>query len=167
MISMEDRLSEVVSSPRALDRRISRSATIVLNANIAEVFPLFGPIREKEWAEGWNPEIIYSLDPLVEEGMIFRTPGNEEDYLWVLTKYSPDHHVVVYTVHTSTRVWFIRVECKPAGNKTSATVTYTYTALTKEAIELNRSALRKMFASDLRDWEEAINIYLRRATRQD
>ena len=165
MISMEVSLPETTRSSPVTDRRVSRSATIMLNAKIDEVFPLFGPIREMEWAEGWNPEIIYSIDPLVEEGMIFRTSGNEEAYIWVLSKYSPDDHFVEYTVHTSARIWFIRVVCKSAGDKTSARVTYTYTALTEAAIEQNRKALSKMFEYDLKDWEEAINTYLARPVR--
>jgi hypothetical protein len=136
----------------------------MLKDDVHTVFPLFGPVREMEWAEGWNPEIIYSKDPLIEEGMIFRTKGDQEDCIWVLTTYSPDTYLVVYTVHTSTRVWFIRVECKPSGDRTSATVTYTYTAITEEAIEQNGAALTKMFEFDLKDWEEAINIYLQQLT---
>jgi hypothetical protein len=150
-----------------VDRRVSRSAEIVLSAPVEDVFPLFGPIREKEWADGWNPEIVYSNDPLAEQGMIFRTKGIEEDYIWVLTRYMPERHFVEYTVHTSVRIWFIRVECKPAGSRTSATITYTYTALAGHATELNRSAIERMFEFDLKDWEDAINIYLRKQSPAD
>jgi hypothetical protein len=42
-------------------KRISRSSTITLNAPLEKVFPLFGPIKEMEWAEGWQPEIMYTF----------------------------------------------------------------------------------------------------------
>jgi hypothetical protein len=140
--------------------RISRSATIVLKASIDKVFPLFGPVREKEWARGWQPEIIYSDTNLAEEGMIFSTKGSEEKYVWVMSKYAPDSHTVEYTVHTSQRIWFILVVCESFNGLTKAKITYTYTALTDLAIELNRTSLAKMFALDLQDWEEEINYYL-------
>lgn len=41
-------------------KRISRTSTITLNSSLETVFPLFGPVKEMEWAEGWQPEIIYS-----------------------------------------------------------------------------------------------------------
>jgi len=145
---------------KGVNLRISRSATLSLNADIDKVFPLFGPVLEKEWAYSWDPEIIFSGTDLVEEGMIFRTKGEEEHYTWVVTKYQPDNYIVEYTVNTSTRIWFILVACKQAGSKTLAKVTYTYTGLTGKGMELNRAALAKMFEFDLRDWEDAINFYL-------
>src|SRR5262245_10342915 len=53
--------------------RISRTATFRAEGPIDKVFPLFGPVLEKEWCWGWNPEILYSTSPLIEEKMIFRT----------------------------------------------------------------------------------------------
>jgi hypothetical protein len=32
--------------------------------------------------------------------------------------------------------------------------------LTEEGIQMNQAALGKMFAQNLKDWEEAINFYL-------
>jgi hypothetical protein len=34
--------------------RITKSAAIFLNDRILNVFPLFGPVREMEWADGWS-----------------------------------------------------------------------------------------------------------------
>jgi hypothetical protein len=144
--------------------RISKCSSITLNAPIEKVFPLFGPVMEKEWAEGWDPEIIYSESDLVEEHMIFRTKAHhssEDRYTWVITQFNPQQHQLEYTVSTSNRIWFIRVQCKPQGVKTLADVCYTYMGLTELGNELNREALKKMYALDLRDWEEAINYYLK------
>jgi hypothetical protein len=142
--------------------RISRSASFIVDGKIEDVFPLFGPVREKEWAEGWDPEIIFSTNNLVEEHMIFQTKvsSGEKVYTWVITQFDPVKYLVEYTASTTNRIWFIRVQCKAAGESTSATVTYTYTGLTPEGNELNRNALGKMYINDLRDWQEAINYYL-------
>jgi hypothetical protein len=140
--------------------RISRSSTIMLNAPITEVFPLFGPIREKDWAYGWNPEVLFSKSPLVEEKMIFRTPAADGPYTWVVTRYEPARHLVEYLVSAQARVWFIAVSCKAQQQMTVASVTYTYTGLTAEGNAINEKAMQEMFRHDLRDWEEAINHYL-------
>jgi len=150
--------------------RVQKSASFVVNTTIEKAFPLFGPIREKEWTAGWEPQIIYSVNPEVEEHMIFKTSGNhhgEGEYLWVLSQYNPKDYFVEYTVSTSQRLWFISVRCRPRGNSTSVTVTYTYTGLTEEGNQLNKLALDKMYAHNLKDWEEAINYYLATGKRKE
>src|SRR5688572_15408114 len=113
--------SNTVSQTSFTPERISQSATIALEADIAIVFSLFGPILEKKWAHGWEPEIIYSTSRLVEEYMIFRTraPHPSEDYFtWVVTQYEPEKYLIEYTVSTLHRIWFIRVECSQRGPMT-------------------------------------------------
>jgi hypothetical protein len=143
--------------------RVQKSASFVVNAVVEKAFPLFGPVREKEWAAGWEPQIIYSTDPLIEEHMVFKTKGahkNEEEYLWTMTQFKPQDYFIEYTVSTANRIWFISVKCAPDGETTRVTVTYSYTGLTELGNQLNRAAIDKMYAHNLRDWEEAINFYL-------
>jgi len=150
--------------------RVQKTASFVVNTAIEKAFPLFGPIREKEWTAGWEPQIIYSVNPEVEEHMIFKTSGKhhgEEEYLWVLSQYNPKDYFIEYTVSTSQRLWFISVRCRPKGSNTSVTVTYTYTGLTEEGNQLNKLALDKMYAHNLKDWEEAINYYLFTGKRKE
>jgi hypothetical protein len=139
--------------------RINRSATILLHHHIAKVFPLFGPIREMEWAEGWSPEILYGHNE-AEEHMVFRTKNNGEFYQWVITQYRPEDFAIEYTVSAPERVWFIRVECKPYQHETLATITYSYIGLSEQGHNKNREGMEKIFAHNLSDWEEAINHYL-------
>ena len=143
--------------------RISRSAEITVDAPIKIAFPLFGPIREKEWADGWNPEILYANSDL-EKHMIFTTPSQYEDeiqYTWILTGLFTDIYKVEYTVSTRERIWFITVQCIDAGDKTNARITYTYTGLTDQGNRRNEESLKRMFRSNLQDWQDAINYYLK------
>ena len=140
--------------------RVQKSATFQVNAPIEKVFPLFGPIREKEWAAGWEPQIIYSTNLEVEEHMIFKTSAKhhgEGEYLWVVTQFKPNDFFIEYTVSTAQRIWFISVKCETADKNTKVTVTYIYTGLTEQGNNLNKPALEKMYAHNLKDWEEAIN----------
>jgi hypothetical protein len=142
--------------------RIERTASFVVNAPVDKSFPLFGPIREKEWAAGWEPSVLLSKDILIEEHMIFQTNGQEGEgnYTWAVTTFQPEKHLVEYTVFTSERIWFIRVACEAVGEKTNATVSYAYTGLTEEGNRKNKLAIEKMYANNLNDWEKAINHYL-------
>lgn len=145
--------------------RIQRSATIHLDAPIDKAFPLFGPIREKDWAYGWNPHVIYPKDTLVEKHMVFQTQGglhgSPERYTWVIVNYEPAQSTIEYMVSSSDRLWFITVSCEPSISGTDVTVIYSYTGLTEEGCRKNELAITDMYAHDLKDWEEALNHYLK------
>lgn len=145
--------------------KISKEATIILDSKIEEVFPLFGFWEEKKWAYGWNPKLIYPEKPIMQEGTVFTTESAFEDeasYNWIVSKFIPEQYMAEYTNSTKNRIWVIKVQCESiANNKTSATVSYTYIALNKKGIECNQIALNEIFNNDLKDWEQAINHYLK------
>lgn len=159
-----------IPSVSQLVQRVSRTATFQVNNSVEKVFPLFGPIREKEWAVGWNPEIIYSAHPEVELHMIFKTKGNyadEPEYLWMITQYDPHVHKIEYTVSTINRIWFITVQCEQKVPYTRVTVTYSYTGLNETGNNRNTEMLERMFIHNLQDWQHAIQHYLNTATNKN
>ena len=142
--------------------RISRTSAIVLQGMPDEVFPLFGPIREREWAPGWDPTIIYPGGVLAEAQMVFTARSHHADEgesTWTISRYDPGHGFIEYTVFVPGRLWTIAIRCEPgrADRTTRAEVTYTYTGVTEEGRRLNEAALERMFHRDLNDWEEQIN----------
>ncbi|MCX6143191.1 MAG: hypothetical protein NTZ35_08225 [Ignavibacteriales bacterium] len=144
--------------------RLSRTATIILNGAVEKVFPLFGAIEEKKWADGWNPSILFPKSEQIEEGMVFTTQGHdhgESNYAWIVSRCKVENHLIEYIVSTANRYWVIDIECAASSkDHTNATVRYTYTGLTELGNEINRHAIKKMFERDLKDWEEAMNHYL-------
>jgi hypothetical protein len=54
----------------------TQSFTIVLRASVAEVTPLFGPVREAEWAPGWTPHFLHLPEGAQREGIIFTTSAS-------------------------------------------------------------------------------------------
>jgi len=145
--------------------RLFKSATITLNGPIGKVFPLFGALEEKKWADGWNPIVMYPTSEKLEEGMVFTTPAHghgETAYAWIVSKYQPDNHLIEYIVSTTNRYWVISIKCRASSDtETEATVSYTFTGLTPLGNEINKHAIGKMYERNLQDWEEAINYYLK------
>ena len=148
----------------------SKASSIKLEGGLQQVFPLFGPVKEKEWAEGWNPQMVLPYPDLVEEHMVFQTQsGHPEDpspATWIVSKYDPDHWLIEYTVFTQARIWWISIKCleEERAARTNGTIKYTYLGLNEEANRLNQAALERMFRQDLKDWERAINHYLKTGT---
>jgi len=146
------------------------SCVIRLNGRLADVFPLFGPLREREWAEGWNPRVVWPDTGAIQERMTFLT-GHAQDHddasLWVVSRYDPDQARIEYTVYSANRVRWILICCRESegGNATEAEITYTYVGASESARTRNARDLESMFKHRLKDWEHAINHYLRTGDR--
>jgi hypothetical protein len=85
-----------VTVAAALEQR-TQSFTIVLNGSVADVTPLFGPVREAEWASDWSPHFIYPPRGVQREGVVFTTTsGHGRDRLWLLTAYDVRNGRVEY-----------------------------------------------------------------------
>lgn len=143
----------------------TQTATITINGDVKKVFPLFGAYEEKKWAKGWQPAPVYPLTETIEEGATFRTPGHlpgENEYIWRVSKYDNRLHLIQYMVYGPDRCWTITVQCDPAEDRTTATITYSFIALNPTGEEKNRHSLHLLFQHQLKDWEEVINDYLSR-----
>ncbi len=150
---------------------VSQTSTIVLAGTLEQVFPLFGPIREQEWAEGWQPRILFPDSGDIREHMVFLAESHDADHpftaTWIVSKFDPADGFIEYTVFTDARIWWISIQCDH-GEQTStthATITYSFLGLDEQASATNERALESMFRHDLKDWEEAINHYLRTGVR--
>jgi hypothetical protein len=63
----------------------TQSFTIKLNGSVADVTPLFGPVREAEWVPDWSPRFIHPAMGVQREGVVFTTTsGHGGDRLWLL-----------------------------------------------------------------------------------
>ena len=148
-------------------KMISNTASIVLDAPLQEVFPLFGPIEERKWADGWNPEVVFSETATADERMVFRPRMDHDsrptESLWVVSKYSAKDAVIEYTIFAPGRMGWIAVRCAShaGGTQTRATVAYSFLGLTEAGRAANTKALNRIFADNLKDWEVAINHYLK------
>ena len=141
-----------------------KSASIILNGSIDKVFPLFGAIEEKKWAEGWNPIPVFPESGDMQEGFIFQTADHAHEgaiVTWVVAAYEVKDHVVKYIITAPDRLLFIDVYCsEQSANSTKAEVTYKFTGLTAEGNEISHHLLARIFENNLKDWETAINNYL-------
>jgi hypothetical protein len=146
--------------------KISRTATILLNGRFDQVFPLFGPIRERDWAHGWDPKILLCEAENIEEHMVFQTLSHFEDetqpYTWTVSKFEPAAGFIEYTIFTEDRLWWITIRCKETNDEKQCEVAirYTYAGLNENGNRLNQLALAAMYKYDLKDWERSINFYL-------
>ena len=169
--------SKIMKETTFKAKRISRTSSIILNASLKTVFPLFGPIEEKKWTHGWDPQIVFSSTNKLELKMVFKTQmtGHKEkedsDCIWIVSRFLPQQALIEYTVFTFERVWWITIQCQEEKSNltTRAKITYIFTGLTENGNSINQKHLARIYEHDLKDWEEAINYFLRtgKCIRQD
>src|SRR5689334_21625388 len=100
---------------------IRRSGSIRISTAPADVFPLFEPIGEMKWAEGWSPRLLYPLSDEACLGMVFTTqhPG-ESETIWTIADYDAERLHISYVRQTpGSRVGVIDIDCATNGDQTS------------------------------------------------
>src|SRR5215468_7069320 len=79
----------------------TQSFTIALDAPVADATPLFGPVREGEWAPHWSPRFLHPPAGAQAEGVVFTTTTPKGfEQLWMLTDYDAAAGRVAYAIVT-------------------------------------------------------------------
>ena len=155
--------------PVVLQQR-SQSFTIALNGSVTKVTPLFGPVREVEWAPNWRPRFIHPPEGEQREGVVFSTGAADgKERVWLLTAYDVQKGRVEYVLVTpGFTANQIKIQVVPDGERQcKATITYRHSALALEG-NAEVAKLDAQWAEQQRiHWETAINAALRRGVAHD
>ena len=151
-------------SEEATLHHAERSFTIHLDAPPGQVFPLFDPLGEREWAPGWDPKMLFPADgssPV--RGSVFTTSDKDGEEIWLITGYDARNGFISYVAVLPGQVVTeieIRVQ-KQGDNKSVAEVMHRRTALSAAGNHSVR-ALSENAAGQAAHWEHAINEALRK-----
>jgi len=144
-------------------KSVTQTGTIHLNGAIHRVFPFFGPVREKEWAPGWNPQIVFPIGPEIAEGMVFTVQQDKNGIAyWMVTRFDPATHTIAYAnVIPGLLAVRIQIACRAAGDQqTDVTVTYQHTALSDAGNQIVEQLDDKASEAKMAHWQHAINHLL-------
>jgi len=148
----------------------TESFAIVLQGSVAEVMPLFGPLRETEWAPTWAPHFLHPPEGAQREGVVFKsTTSNGKEGLWLLTSYNISEGRVEYvSIIPGFTANEIKIRVVPERNGGSkATITYRRSALAPDGNE-EVTKLDAHWADRQRaHWETAINAVLTTGSAHD
>ena len=142
--------------------RATISQAITLAADPSRVFPLFTPLGEKAWAEGWEPRILFPADGAPQAGAVFTTNHSPQgESIWTMIACDPASLYLTYLrVTPEVQVALIEVQCEDVHDGTTrAAVTYTLTGLSAAGNE-KLAQLTAHHQHDIASWEQAINFYL-------
>jgi hypothetical protein len=148
----------------------TESFTVHVNGSVAEVTPLFGPVREAEWAPTWKPRFIHPLEGAQEEGAVFTaTSADGRERLWLVTAYDVEkgrvEYVFVSPGFSASQLKIHVVSDEPA--KCKVDVSYRYTALTPEGNEEVRRVDPQWAEQHRAHWQSALDDLARNHSHHD
>lgn len=145
--------------------RITRRFVHRVNASSATVFPLLCPVREHDYLEDWNAEILFSESGLAEEGCVFQTVSPDgQPSVWTITRHDERAGVIEFIIFTPSShvskldIWLVA----ESDSVTSVTFTYTHTAIGPRGERFLEGFTERSFVAKMQAFESAINDYLTR-----
>ena len=155
------------ATPTPSTHHAMRSMELQLHGSADVAFPLFGPVREAEWAKGWAPRFVHPDPPAsLADGAVFTTEGHHGTSVWVMTEYDSVARRVAYVVVQPERLITeirIRVTERTAAAAV-ARVEYRWTALGAEGAEmLSHRVLH--WSEEAPHWTSAVNERLAAITK--
>jgi hypothetical protein len=144
-------------------KRVTKTYNQINNAPPERIFPLLCPVREKDWLDGWDYEMIFSKSGRIEKGCVFSTlhHGNNET-IWYVSKHDKKNKIVEFIRLTlMEEVVKINITLHDNGNgTTTSNISYEYTSLNDYKSDWIEKELDKVFMDSMTWWEKAINYYL-------
>lgn len=144
-------------------KRVTRSYTQRVVATPDVVFPLLCPVREAEWLDGWDYELIYSASGFAEEGCVFKSKqSGEPDTIWLITEHDKENYRIEFgRVTPESRVAKVNISLSDnQDGTTSANITYAVTALNEAGNEFVDRYTEESFRQAMVWWEKSINYFL-------
>ena len=144
------------------ERKVLRY-TMQLESDPEKIFPLLCPVREYEWIESWECEMVFSVTGFAELDGIFRTldsvSGLEDT--WVISRHeSPD--LVEFIRWNSRRVIHYSISLKALGpGRTESEWRQVITGLGEEGNKSVRDLDGKGFETMCRMEERMLNYFLK------
>ena len=145
-------------------KQVTRSYIQQIDYPPDAVFPLLCPVREAEWLDGWDYELIYSASGYAEKGCVFvsRHVG-EPDTIWLITEHDSENYRVEFArVTPESRVAKVEIGLREnVDGTTSADISYVVTALNEEGNRFVECYTEGGFREGMQWWERSMNHYLK------
>lgn len=161
--------------------RVAHEFTQTNPASPEKVFPLLCPVREADWIPGWQYDLIYSDSGVAELGCVFTTPnqptsvrsgehsGKASETTWIVTDYDPAAFRIGYVwINPGTVITELRIQLTHGEEDTTRSrIRFRYTGLSADGNRQVTQYDRTWFDNKMRNWERAINHYLRGGKKVD
>jgi len=111
---------------------------MLLHGTPEQVFPLLCPVREYEWIESWQCEVVSSNSGFAELDCVFKThfPGDGPEDTWVVSRYEPPLLIEFVRVNALRTIRFAISLAENEDGTTALIWTQVFTGLSPEGDNL-------------------------------
>lgn len=115
---------------------VTVSANMRFAFSVEEIWPLLCPVREYDWIEVWDCDLLHSESGYNELGCVFQTefPTEGDRETWVTSRFDPMERIEFVRTN-SWRVIRMTIELEPGDGVTSLTWRHHVTPLCDEGRE--------------------------------
>ncbi len=140
--------------------RTERTWVQKLEARPEVVFPFLCPVREADWAVGWNPAHVWSESGFAEPDCVFVTQG-EPEAIWMVTRHEPENlFVEMVKITPGVTACRLTIRLSAGGPGTLAEVTYRHTSLGPKGDEFVAGFTEAYYEEFMLAWERELNHFL-------
>ena len=141
--------------------RVRRTYRQHLVAPPETVFPLLCPVRECEWVQDWDPELVVSSSGVAEPDCVFLTSDRGRDAIWVVTRLDRASWTIeLLKVTPGVTVGHITVKLTAEPSGSAADVTYQHTAISDAGRDFVDRFTEEFYEAFMKEWEASMNHYL-------
>jgi len=141
--------------------RLTRSYTQHLTGTPREVFPLLCPVREREWVNGWDPDLVLTTSGVAELGCVFITTAQPSDAVWMVTRHELETgRLELVKLVPDVVVARITIQLADAPGGSTAAITYSYTSLGQLGDLVLEEFTEADFTDFMETWESELNHFL-------
>ncbi len=142
------------------------SHTMHASGSPEQVFPLLCPVREYDWIENWQCELIYSESGTAEADCVFRTrfPQDGPEDTWVVSRYEPPRAIEFIRINALRVVHYSITLDKAEPGRSSWIWSQTLTGLNDPGDMLITSGNPASFAEKIAGIERRLNHFLTTGT---
>lgn len=142
-------------------KKIKSSFVQQFQAPPNKVFPLLCPVREYEWIEPWQCEMLHSESGIAEKNCVFRTrfPGESSGDVWVISQYESNTRIEFVRVN-ALRVMTLSITLTDDGDGTTQAVNEQLLVGLTEQGNQSLDRMADSFSFEMRMGEAMLNHYL-------
>jgi hypothetical protein len=118
--------------------RLRKTYSMSLDFPPEQVFPLLCPVKEYDWIECWQCDLIHSDTGITELDCVFKTifPDDEQEDTWVVSRYEPPALIEFVRINALRTLRYSLSLAKNDDDTTRLTWTQIFTGLSPEGDEL-------------------------------
>jgi hypothetical protein len=133
-----------------------------LNAPPVKVFPLYCPVREAEWADGWMPELVISSSGIAENDCVFLTTDTHGTAIWLIIDYEPETWFIeMLKILPGLTACRLSIQVSENGSGSFADITYSHTSLGAAGDDFVGKFTADFYRDFMQGWEKAFNYFLK------